>query len=50
MAADENILSWNVTNWITVVLMAAIMFFALGLVQKYMQQHVAQNGGSVASS
>lgn len=31
---DESILSWNVTNWITVILMAAIGFFALGLAQK----------------
>lgn len=28
------ILTWNVTNWITVVLMAAIGFAVLGLVQK----------------
>jgi hypothetical protein len=48
--ADENIISWNVPNWITIVLMASIMYFLLGLVQKYMQQRVAQSGGSVASS
>lgn len=31
--ADENIITWNIPNWITVVLMAAIGFAALGLVQ-----------------
>jgi hypothetical protein len=36
--ADEaagTILTWNVTNWITVILMASIGFFALGLAQKW---------------
>ena len=49
MASDQNILSWNFANWITVVLMAAIMFAILGIVQKYMQGQVAApaaNGGS----
>jgi len=31
---NENIISWNVTNWITVVLMAGIGFFLLGLIRK----------------
>lgn len=44
--ASDNILSWNVANWITVVLMAATMFFLLGIVQKYFQ---AKTGGTVAS-
>jgi hypothetical protein len=35
MPADENIVTWNVTNWITIVLMAAIGLGALALVQKY---------------
>lgn len=43
MAASENILSWNFANWVTVVLMAAIAFAALGIVQKWMQ---ARAGGS----
>lgn len=33
----ETILSWNVTNWVTVILMAAIGFFLLGLAQKWYQ-------------
>lgn len=35
MALDENIVTWNVTNWITVVLMVAIAFCLLGFVQNY---------------
>ncbi len=31
---SESILSWNVTNWITVVLMAAGGFFLAGLAIK----------------
>jgi hypothetical protein len=37
---SDSILSWNFANWITVVLMALIMFFLLGLLQKYMQGKV----------
>jgi hypothetical protein len=33
--ADENIVTWNVTNWVTIVLMAAIGLGLLGLAQKY---------------
>jgi hypothetical protein len=35
MAADENILTWNVTNWVTIVLMAAIAFAIIGFVQSW---------------
>jgi hypothetical protein len=45
--ADENIISWNFANWITVVLMAAIMFALLGIAQKYMQSKL--NGTQPAS-
>jgi predicted negative regulator of RcsB-dependent stress response len=33
--ADENILTWNVTNWITVVLMVLIGFFLLGFGERW---------------
>lgn len=33
--AESVILDWNATNWITVILMAAIGFFFLGLIQKW---------------
>jgi hypothetical protein len=49
MASDENILSWNFTNWITVVLMAGIMFFLLGIVQKMMQQKVNPGGDNAVA-
>jgi hypothetical protein len=32
---NENIIAWNVTNWITVILMAAIGFFIVGTVLKW---------------
>lgn len=37
---SDSILSWNFANWVTVVLMALIMFFLLGLLQKYAQGKV----------
>jgi predicted negative regulator of RcsB-dependent stress response len=40
--ADENILTWDVTNWITVVLMAAIGFFVIAAAQKYWQKKQTQ--------
>jgi hypothetical protein len=33
----ETVLSWSVANWITVILMAAIGFFLLGLAQSWYQ-------------
>lgn len=45
---NENIIAWNVANWITIVLMAAIGFFLIGLGQKAYQQR--QGGGKVVSS
>jgi predicted negative regulator of RcsB-dependent stress response len=39
---NENILTWNVENWITVILMAAIGFMLLGLGQKWWQSHHGQ--------
>jgi hypothetical protein len=38
---SDSILAWNFANWITVVTMALIMFFLLGLLQKYMQGKVS---------
>ena len=34
---NENIIAWNVTNWVTVVLMAAVAFFLLGVILKWIQ-------------
>lgn len=33
--SGENVLAWTVSNWITVVLMATIFYFLLGLGQKW---------------
>lgn len=34
---NENILTWNFANWITVILMAAIGFTLIGLGAKFWQ-------------
>jgi hypothetical protein len=39
--ADENILTWNVTNWVTVILMAAIGFALLGWIQNVVAKRKA---------
>jgi hypothetical protein len=39
---DENILSWNVTNWITVLLMVAIGYAGLGWLQRLWVSRQAQ--------
>jgi len=41
---SENILTWNFTNWVTVVLMAAIGFAVLGLASQAIMSW--QNSGS----
>lgn len=41
----ENVITWNATNWVTVILMAAIGFFLLGAITKFLQSK-----GVVASS
>lgn len=32
---NENIIAWNVTNWVTVLLIGLTGFFALGAAQKW---------------
>jgi hypothetical protein len=32
---NENIIAWNATNMITIILMAAIGFFIIGIAQKW---------------
>ena len=46
----ENIITWNLANWVTVVIMAAIGFFVLGAVVAYAKKKGigsfdAQNAG-----
>jgi hypothetical protein len=53
---DENILAWNVTNWVTVILMASIGFFLVGIAMKWLQAKrsgpaiTANSGGPVVIS
>jgi hypothetical protein len=44
--AEETIISWNVTNWITVILMAAVGFALLGFAGKLIQKRKAANAGA----
>jgi hypothetical protein len=39
--AEEVILSWNVTNWVTVVIMAVLGFALLGAVVKIVKNRKA---------
>jgi hypothetical protein len=41
---DENLITWNVPNWITVILMAAIGFWLLKLGQKFYQSRSSAGG------
>lgn len=34
---NENILTWNVTNWVSVLLMVGVGFFGLGVATKFLR-------------
>jgi hypothetical protein len=42
--ADETILSWNVANWVTVVIMVVLGFAVLGMVAQIVKQKRAAAG------
>jgi hypothetical protein len=44
--AEETIITWNVTNWITVILMAAIGFVLLGFLQKVASKKLGSDATS----
>jgi hypothetical protein len=44
MAAEETILNWNVTNWVTVVLMALVGFAILAFAQKAYSKYKTGSG------
>lgn len=49
MADDSVILTWNPTNWVTVILMAATGFVILGFIQKLVKRrrgNVVQMGAT----
>lgn len=41
-----SILTWNFTNWVTVILMAAIGFALVGLGVKFYQQRAGATAGA----
>lgn len=48
---EETILTWNVTNWITVMIMAALGFMLLALVaQVFHKMRGTNSGGSQYST
>jgi hypothetical protein len=46
----ENIITWNVANWITIVLMVAIAFFLYGLVAKTIRSKASGNTPAAATT
>lgn len=45
---DRTIISWNVPNWITVVLMAAAGYLVVGLVAQVILSQLPSNDGNQA--
>jgi hypothetical protein len=43
---EENLITWNVANWITVILMAAIGFALLGLAKKAYASYQSNQQGA----
>lgn len=41
---NDTLISWNVTNWITIVLMAAIMFSMIAVAEKIVLSMRQQQG------
>lgn len=48
--AEPVILTWNVTNWVTVILMAAVGFIILGFIQKLVVKKRAAAASSLAEA
>jgi hypothetical protein len=46
MAGEQTIVSWNFTNWITIVLMAAVGVALLAVVQKVVISAREKRGGA----
>lgn len=47
---SDAILTWNVTNWVTVILMAAIGFFLVGLALKWKQSKSSGKPSAVTAA
>jgi hypothetical protein len=48
IAMQENIITWNVANWVSVVLMALVGFFLLGTVTTFIRNR--RSAGQVTST
>lgn len=44
---DENIITWNVTNWVTITLMAALGFAVLAVVASLTRGKIGMSGDSL---
>lgn len=44
---NDNIIAWNVTNWVTVGLMAITIFFVVGVLLKWRQTRIQKRPSSV---
>lgn len=45
---NDNIITWNATNWVTVFLMAVGGFFIVGLATKGIKSAIAARSGSTS--
>lgn len=50
MAASENIITWNVPNWVTVVLMVVIGFMVLGVLAQLAHNVAGTGSGPLAAA
>jgi hypothetical protein len=41
---DRTLISWNLPNWLTIVIMAALGYAALGLIAQLIHRNNAQQG------
>jgi len=47
---EENIITWNITNWITIVLMAVIGFLIVGTLAHGIRALIGQPSSSAANN
>jgi len=40
---QENLITWNVANWVTIVLMALLGFFVLGVIASFARGKLAKS-------
>jgi len=46
---QDNIITWNLANWVSVVLMALLGFFALGAIMSWYRQKVGAVGNTTTA-